>query len=103
MTSRRTLGGPGSPWPIQGFPGAGAGRPAHASGLAGIVPFAVYVLLGLGLPTVAIAFGAFQHPVTAGFTLNNSRSPPTASTCTDSRSAFELAVITSVDPGILAF
>jgi hypothetical protein len=29
--------------------------------LAGIVPFAVYVLLGLGLPAAAIGVGAFQN------------------------------------------
>ena len=43
----------------------------RARDLAGLAPFALYVLLGLGLPTAAIVWGAFQNPDTGAFTLHN--------------------------------
>ena len=39
--------------------------------MAGIVPFGVYVTLGLLLPMVAVAIGAFQNSSTGSFTLSN--------------------------------
>ncbi len=35
------------------------------------MPFGVYVALGLLVPLVAIAIGAFQNPNTGAFTLSN--------------------------------
>ena len=39
--------------------------------MAGIVPFAVYMALGLVVPTVAVAIGAFQTPTAGSSTLSN--------------------------------
>src|SRR4249920_1434440 len=69
--------------------------------LAGIVPFAVYVLLGLGLPTAAIAVGAFQNPDTGQFTLNNVDIATHGIYLHGFLITTELSLITSVVPGIL--
>ena len=56
-------------------PGTRAGG-ALAAGLrgarrwAGIVPFTAYIVLGLGLPALAVAVGAFQNN-SGGFTFGN--------------------------------
>ena len=65
-SERRSGGGPGVGLAI---PAAGPRRawpPAlrRARALAGIVPFFVYILLFLGIPAAAIAYGAFQDPDT---------------------------------------
>ena len=39
--------------------------------IAGIVPFGVYVTLGLLLPMVAVAIGAFRNSANGSFTLSN--------------------------------
>ena len=64
-----------------------AAPPPSARGLrrAGIVPFAVYMTLGLLVPTIAVAIGAFQNSSTGAFTLSNIKPPPTASTSRASR------------------
>jgi putative spermidine/putrescine transport system permease protein len=89
-------------------PGAGPRRgrsPAlrRAWNLAGIVPFAIYVLLFLGIPTLAIAVGAFQNPDTGQFTLSNIQTAIHGIYLHGFLITFELSVITSVVPGILGF
>jgi putative spermidine/putrescine transport system permease protein len=89
-------------------PGAGPGRawsPAlrRARALLGIVPFAVYVLLFLGLPTLAIAVGAFQNPDTGQFTLSNIHTAVHGIYLHGFLITAELSVITSVVPGIFGF
>ena len=69
--------------------------------LAGVVPFFVYVLLGLGLPAIAIAVGAFQNPDTGKFTLNNINTATHGIYLHGFLITTELSVITSVVPGIL--
>jgi putative spermidine/putrescine transport system permease protein len=69
--------------------------------LAGIVPFAVYVLLGLGLPAAAIAVGAFQNPDTGQFTLSNIDIATHGIYLHGFLITAELSVITSVVPGVL--
>ena len=59
-----------------GGPGARPGRTWRARlhsarALIGILPFTIYVTLGLALPAVAIAVGAFQDSTTGDFTLTN--------------------------------
>jgi putative spermidine/putrescine transport system permease protein len=51
-------------------------RPARAAAraaarYAGIVPFAAYVALGLAIPMIAVAVGAFQDPGTGAWTTRN--------------------------------
>jgi len=70
---------------------------------AGIVPFGVYVLLGLGLPTAAIAAGAFQDPDTGQFTLNNVNIAIHGIYLHGFLITTELSVITAIVPGILGF
>jgi putative spermidine/putrescine transport system permease protein len=66
---------------------------------AGIVPFGVYVTLGLLLPMVAVAIGAFQS-TNGGFTFSNVK----AATRGVYLHGFELSIIlsllTSILPGI---
>ena len=87
-------------------PGAGprrgwATRLRGAWTLAGIVPFTIYVLLGLGLPAAAIAVGAFQNPDTGRFTLNNINIATHGIYLHGFIITAELSVITAVVPGIL--
>jgi putative spermidine/putrescine transport system permease protein len=93
--------------PGSGDPGTAARRmPAalrRARDLAGIVPFGVYVTLGLIVPMVAIAVGAFQNPDTGGFTASNVRIASHGIYLHGFAVTFELAVITSVVPGVVGF
>src|SRR5215470_3925211 len=73
----------------------------QARSLAGIVPFAVYVLLGLGIPAVAIAVGAFQNPDTGQFTLSNVDAAIHGIYLHGFIITAELSLITSVVPRIL--
>jgi putative spermidine/putrescine transport system permease protein len=79
------------------------GRPAwlrRAANLAGIVPFAGYVLLGLAIPAIAIAVGAFRSPDTGSFTLSNVDTATHGIYLHGFLVTAELSVITSVVPGI---
>ena len=78
-------------------------RPARPRPLAGIVPFGVYVVLGLLVPTVAIAIGAFQNPDSGHFTLSNIKIATHGIYLHGFAVILELAVITSVLPGIFGF
>jgi putative spermidine/putrescine transport system permease protein len=73
----------------------------HTQNLVGIVPFAVYVLLFLGLPAVAIAIGAFKNPDTGSFTLSNVDTATHGIYLHGFLITAELSVITSVVPGII--
>jgi putative spermidine/putrescine transport system permease protein len=73
----------------------------RARNLVGIVPFAVYVLLFLGLPAVAIAIGAFKDPDTGSFTLSNVNTAIHGIYLHGFLITAELSVITSVVPGII--
>jgi putative spermidine/putrescine transport system permease protein len=68
--------------------------------LAGIVPFAVYVALGLALPMVAVAVGAFQRP-SGGFTLSNVDTATHGVYLHGFAESLELSLIAAVVPGIL--
>jgi putative spermidine/putrescine transport system permease protein len=86
-------------------PGAGRRRGPVAAlrrmaDLAGVAPFTIYVLLGLGAPTVAIAIGAFQNPDTGHFTLGNIDTATHGIYLHGFLITAELSVITSVVPGI---
>ena len=89
-------------------PGAAAGRGSlailrRARDLAGVVPFTVYVLLGLVLPMGAILIGAFKKPVSGSFTLHNLHIASHGIYLHGFATSMELSLIASVVPGILGF
>jgi putative spermidine/putrescine transport system permease protein len=66
---------------------------------AGIVPFGVYVTLGLLLPMIAVAVGAFQSN-SGGFTLSNVRAATHGVYLHGFEQTIILSVVTSIVPGI---
>jgi putative spermidine/putrescine transport system permease protein len=68
--------------------------------VAGVVPFGVYVTLGLLLPMVAVAIGAFQSN-SGGFTLSNVRAATHGVYLHGFEQTIILSVITAILPGIL--
>jgi putative spermidine/putrescine transport system permease protein len=105
-------GAPGS-FPDPGAPGPGlAAAPGPPAKLtvpgavrwlrraAGIVPFGVYVTLGLLLPMVAVAVGAFQSN-SGGFTLSNVHAATHGVYLHGFEQTIILSVVTSIVPGIL--
>ena len=75
-------------------------RFARLRGLAGLAPFTVYTAVFLGVPTVAVIVGAFQTPK-GGFTFDNVKTVTTGVYAHGFTESLELAVVTSVIPGIL--
>jgi putative spermidine/putrescine transport system permease protein len=68
--------------------------------VAGIVPFGAYVTLGLLLPMVAVAVGAFQNN-SGGFTLSNVHAATHGVYLHGFEQTIILSVVTSIVPGIL--
>ena len=71
--------------------------------LAGVVPFTVYVVLGLVLPMGAILIGAFKTPLTGKLTLRNVHAATHGIYLHGFGVSMELSLIASVVPGILGF
>src|SRR5258706_11075368 len=95
------------PGPL-GDPGAAAARRPRtilrqARDLAGVLPFTVYVLIGLVLPMGAILLGAFKTPVTGGVTLHNLHNPSHRIYLHRFATRMELSLIASHVPRILGF
>jgi putative spermidine/putrescine transport system permease protein len=67
---------------------------------AGIVPFGVYVTLGLLLPMIAVAVGAFQSN-SGGFTLSNVHAATHGVYLHGFEQTIILSAVTSIVPGIL--
>ena len=67
--------------------------------IAGVVPFGVYVTLGLLLPMVAVAVGAFQNN-SGSFTLSNVRDATHGIYLHGFEQSIVLSVITAILPGI---
>ncbi len=95
-----------------GAPGMNPGAPAAPSPvsramsllrglrrIAGVVPFGIYMALGVGLPMVAVAVGAFQSPK-GGFTFGNVKTATHGVYLHGFAQSIELSVIASVLPGI---
>jgi putative spermidine/putrescine transport system permease protein len=89
------------PRPRPGRPGQVALRGARRA--AGIAPFAIYMFLGLGLPAIAVAIGAFKDSETGSFTFSNIDTATHGIYLHGFVITFELSVIASVVPGILGF
>src|ERR1700733_10755188 len=101
-----------APAPVTG-PGAGpvsadqAGAASTVIGLmrwvrrvAGVVPFAVYLALGMLIPMIAVIVGAFQSN-SGGFTLSNVRAATHGVYLHGFEQTIILSVVTSIVPGIL--
>jgi putative spermidine/putrescine transport system permease protein len=89
-------------------PGGSGARPQRARlrsarTLLGLVPFAIYVLLGLGLPTAAIAVGAFQNSSTGSFTLSNIDIAAHGIYLHGFATTLGVSVIAAIVPGIIGF
>ena len=66
----------------------------------GIVPFGAYVALGLLLPMIAVAIGAFQNSNGGGFTFSNISAATHGIYLKGFWQSIELSVITALLPGI---
>jgi putative spermidine/putrescine transport system permease protein len=67
---------------------------------AAILPFAAYVVLGLLIPMIAVAVGAFQNPDTGAFTFSNVSTATSGVYLTGFRESLILSVLTAVLPAI---
>jgi putative spermidine/putrescine transport system permease protein len=68
---------------------------------AGVVPFGAYVTLGLLLPMVAVAIGAFQDSTTGRFTLSNVNTATHGIYLHGFYQSIILSVLASIIPGVL--
>jgi putative spermidine/putrescine transport system permease protein len=109
MDEMVTAEAPGFPSDPGAQPGVSASaRPTRGAGTVrsvrralGVVPFGIYMALGLGAPLVAVAIGAFQSPNGGGFTLSNVKTATSGVYLHGFSQSIVLSVITSVLPGIL--
>jgi putative spermidine/putrescine transport system permease protein len=67
---------------------------------AGILPFTVYVVLGLVIPMIAVAVGAFQDPDTGAWTFHNIDIATHGVYLTGFRESIILSVLSAVLPAI---
>ena len=96
-----------APGPAAAGSGARPGRSRHkilrsARDWAGLLPFGVYVGLGLILPTIAIIIGAFQTDDGA-WTLSNINTALHGVYLHGLEISLELSVIAAIIPGVLGF
>ena len=75
----------------------------RARDLAGVVPFTVYVVLGLVLPMAAILIGAFKTPLAGKLTLSNIHDATHGIYLHGFGVSMELSLIASIVPGVLGF
>jgi putative spermidine/putrescine transport system permease protein len=97
------------PGPLAG-PGTGRSQPRArrplpgplrvAARYAGVVPFAAYVALGLLIPLIAVAIGAFQNSDTGGFTTANVGQALHGAYLTGFKNTLILSVVAAVISGI---
>jgi putative spermidine/putrescine transport system permease protein len=71
--------------------------------VAGIVPFAVYMLLGLLIPTIAVAVKAFQNSTTGSFTLSNVKAASSGIYFEGFKTDILLSIASSLIPGLIGF
>jgi putative spermidine/putrescine transport system permease protein len=68
--------------------------------LAGIVPFAAYIILGLFIPLIAVLIGAFQNSSTGAWTWSNIDIATHGAYLKGFENSLELSLIASILPGI---
>src|SRR5246127_3390024 len=99
VTAPGSLAGPGAgriPFRRPGLP-----VPARAiARYAGILPFTAYVVLGLIIPMIAVAVGAFQNPDTGAWTTQNIDIATHGVYLTGFRESIILSVFAAVLPAI---
>jgi putative spermidine/putrescine transport system permease protein len=66
----------------------------------GVVPFGVYIALGLAAPTVAIAIAAFQSSSTGAFTMSNISTALHGTYLLGLKTSLGLSVASAIVPGI---
>ena len=89
-------------------PGARPGRQPAAilrslRRVAGIVPFTVYMALGLLIPTVAVAIKAFQNSTTGSFTLSNVKAASSGIYFEGFKTDILLSIASAIVPGLIGF
>src|ERR1700753_2725249 len=67
---------------------------------AGILPFTAYVVLGLIIPMIAVAVGAFQNPAPGAWTFSNVNTAVHGVYLTGFRESIILSVLAAVLPAI---
>jgi ABC-type uncharacterized transport system permease subunit len=68
--------------------------------LAGILPFAAYIILGLFIPLIAVLIGAFQNSTTGAWTFSNVNLAVHGAYLKGFENSLELSLIASILPGI---
>jgi putative spermidine/putrescine transport system permease protein len=71
--------------------------------VAGVAPFGIYVLLGLVIPMIAVAVGAFTDPTSGRPTLSNVKLATSGVYLHGFGESLLLSILASVLPGILGF
>src|ERR1700744_2431276 len=82
----------------RGVPGRAAVK--AAARYAGILPFTAYVVVGLIIPMIAVAVGAFQNPDNGSFTFSNIDTATHGIYLTGFRESIILSVLAAVLPAI---
>ena len=68
--------------------------------LAGLVPFAAYIIIGLFIPLIAVLIGAFQNASTGAWTFSNIDIAAHGAYLKGFENSLELSLIASILPGI---
>src|ERR1700744_5629242 len=108
--STNAVAAPGAPAdpaarPVHAGPGGRSGAAARAAvravpRYAAILPFTAYVVLGLIIPMIAVAVGAFQDPDTGAWTFHNIDIATHGVYLTGFRESIILSVLSAVLPAI---
>jgi putative spermidine/putrescine transport system permease protein len=69
--------------------------------LAGLVPFAAYIIIGLFIPLIAVLIGAFQNATTGAWTFSNIDAATHGAYLKGYENSLELSLIASIIPGVL--
>jgi putative spermidine/putrescine transport system permease protein len=103
VTAPGPLTGPGAglvPSRRQGLAALARTAARAAARYAGMLPFTAYVVLGLIIPMVAVAVGAFQNPDTGAWTWNNVDIATHGVYLTGFRQSIILSVLAAVLPAV---
>jgi putative spermidine/putrescine transport system permease protein len=68
--------------------------------LAGIVPFAAYIIIGLFIPLIAVLIGAFQNASTGAWTFSNIDIATHGAYLKGYENSLELSLVASIIPGV---
>jgi len=100
-----------APAAAPGTPAVPGARPGSAPAailrslrrVAGIIPFTVYMALGLLIPTVAVAVKAFQNSATGSFTLSNVKAASSGIYFEGFKTDILLSIASAIVPGLIGF